>query len=869
MPDRHLLARAMAAFVDRAAIDWNGLRSRTSSAPAQHLIDTLHLLDALRASHRRAEVMSTWLMRVAVWSVLVTAAAQITCALLIIVAARFSGDPWPQRGPQLALFAAFSVAALVLSTRSRDVRSLPLVAWFATIGALFGGSAMHGLAAERFSTVDGLFRICVDAFAPACLWQFALVFPRVNLFTRFDRLASGITRACWILGAGLLVINLLAAPGLGAGAAVAQLAHGHPSNIHWYVVLLALLPAVAVIFARSRRAPLLERRKVGRFTLALAAGTAPVLLLAAVLAVSPAASRWIAINLDARFWIDVMVIGGLVATPLLATAAILVDRPFTVDTAFTRSSLPAIASGVATLLPLIPSGMVVALLYERRHDSLAEIVSRRDDIAIVVYATVAFALLTLRRPLRATLQRLVLRRDADPRQQLTRALERLRLARGPRDVAAVLGRELRHGTGAHSAVVLVASAGNRFVDASRSLRELPADSSLGAVLLDTNGPLDVSLASELHPLLPATERTWLRDAGATLLVPLKQRDERLAAIAVLGAKRGNVAFDRDDEWFMTALTTAVAATWPDDTEDELQAGQQRVRTRDAEAAFECRRCGLVADTADLPCGCATLPRLAAVPARLADKFAVQRRLGEGGMGVVYLARDLVLQRDVALKTLPTLSPGSVRRLRAEACAMAQLSHDGLAAIYDVETWRRVPILVVEYLAGGTLAQQLRAGPFTTDATVTLGIHLAHALDAMHAQGVLHRDLKPTNIGFTASGLPKLLDFGLAVLTEPGAQLAARPARHAGTRGYLPPEAARDVPPGLAFDLWALAIVLLEVVSGAPPDRARRASAIDRIADPALRALLRRALQRQPEQRYRTAADVTSALELVRASHDMV
>lgn len=864
MPDQRLLARARAAFVDRATINWNGLRVRASSASAARIIEGLRLLDALRASHRRPEVTPPRAVRVAIWSVLLVATAQIVCALLVICVARLAGDPWPDRPAQLALFVAFGVAAAILFVRSRDARSMPLVAWLATFGSVYGGSAMHGLALSWYSPVDGFFRgACVEAFAPACLWQFAVVFPRVGLFTRFDTLASGVARGCWLLGAALLLVNLVVAHDLGVGTPISQLARGHPSNIYWCVVLLAVLPAVAVIFARSRRAPVVERQKVRRFALALTAGTAPVLLLAAVLSVSPAAVHWLATNTNARFWIDCVVIGGLAAMPLLVTAAILVDRPLTLDAAFNPASLHSIANGVLTFLPLIPFWASVTLLYEQRHDSLATIVSGSDNIAIVVYATVGVVLVALRRPLLASLNRVVSRRDTDQRTQLTRALERVRLARGPRETAAILARELRHGIGTRSAVVLVASRGHRFIDAARVVPELPHDSSLCAVLRETQGPLDVSVDSELYALLPTRESAWVRDAGASLLVPLKQRDEHLAAIAVLGIKRGNAPFDRDDEWFMTALTTAVAATWADDPDDDAQLSRRS--PRDADAAFECRHCGRVADRADLPCGCTVPPRLAAVPARLAGKFDVRRRLGAGGMGVVYLARDLVLQRDVALKTLPRLSPGSVARLHAEARAMARFSHDGLAAIYGTETWRRIPILVVEYLTGGTLAARLRAGPLGTAEAVALGLHLARALDAMHGHGVLHGDLKPTNIGFTAAGVPKLLDFGLAVLTESTTELAPRQDRHGGTRGYLPPEAAHHSPPGAAFDLWALALVLLETVSGTTQPHAGHADAIARVPDPIFRSLLTDALQRDPKRRPNTAADFVRALELVRTS----
>lgn len=264
--------------------------------------------------------------------------------------------------------------------------------------------------------------------------------------------------------------------------------------------------------------------------------------------------------------------------------------------------------------------------------------------------------------------------------------------------------------------------------------------------------------------------------------------------------------------------------------------------------------------------------LAALPARLADKFVLERRLGAGGMGIVYLARDISLDRDVALKTLPHLAAGAVARLRDEARAMATLNHQSLAVIYGLEEWRRTPVLVVEYLPNGTLAQRLTRGPFTPAEMIPLGIALARALIYMHARGVLHRDLKPSNIGFTAAGTPKLLDFGLAVLTEPafGEDTADTTLSHpvrAGTSAYLPPEAFAGAPATATFDLWALSLVLREAITGVNPlAEAHGGSATHLVtASPALSRFFDRTLDPDPERRPRTAADLLAALDALRAA----
>jgi serine/threonine protein kinase len=204
-----------------------------------------------------------------------------------------------------------------------------------------------------------------------------------------------------------------------------------------------------------------------------------------------------------------------------------------------------------------------------------------------------------------------------------------------------------------------------------------------------------------------------------------------------------------------------------------------------------------------------------------------------------------------LKTLPGLGPGGAERLKEEARAMAALNHDCLATIYGVEIWRRTPVLVVEYFADGTLEDRLDAGPLSVEDAVRLGISLANALSYMHAEGVLHRDLKPSNIALTAAGAPRLLDFGLALLTD-----SSRGERRvAGTRAYLPPEAFHGATSSAAFDLWALACVLREAVAGG-----ERSSAFA--------AVLARALARAPELRYQSGPELAAALVTVLATLDL-
>jgi serine/threonine protein kinase len=271
-------------------------------------------------------------------------------------------------------------------------------------------------------------------------------------------------------------------------------------------------------------------------------------------------------------------------------------------------------------------------------------------------------------------------------------------------------------------------------------------------------------------------------------------------------------------------------------------------------------------------------------------FVLLRVLGGGGMGVVYLAKDVDLGRQVALKTLPRLLPRAARRLRNEARSMATLEHSSLAQIFGLESWRGVPVLVVEHLAGGTLAQRMdHRWPWRE--AFGLGSQIADALQTMHARGFVHRDVKPSNIGFNAKDDPKLLDFGLAQIAaeargagdEPGIGPGLE-AGHvsddyfAGTPLYIPPGGAAGRGSSTAQDLWGLSMVVYELIAGAHPFRARlRPTDLERGRLPVVpdvrgfypacpepvALLLSEALACRPERRPPTAGELKARLDDLR------
>lgn len=198
--------------------------------------------------------------------------------------------------------------------------------------------------------------------------------------------------------------------------------------------------------------------------------------------------------------------------------------------------------------------------------------------------------------------------------------------------------------------------------------------------------------------------------------------------------------------------------------------------------------------------------------RWIDQYLVKRQLGEGAMGRVYLARDRVLGRRVALKILKA-DPSSLqntKQLMEEARAVARFSHPNIVSIYGVGDFDGTPYLAMEYLDGDSLRERLKRGPFAPMEVVRIACALARALAAAHSANLIHGDLKPENVVIPSDGRPRVVDFGLA--QDP------RRAENglSGTLGYIAPERCFGSPPTAASDVWSLGVVIYELLDGQRP-----------------------------------------------------
>ena len=279
------------------------------------------------------------------------------------------------------------------------------------------------------------------------------------------------------------------------------------------------------------------------------------------------------------------------------------------------------------------------------------------------------------------------------------------------------------------------------------------------------------------------------------------------------------------------------------------------------------------------------------PGTTLGPYQVIAKIGEGGMGEVWQARDTKLDRDVALKVLPeafTSDPDRLARFEREAKVLASLNHPNIGSIYGLEEAEGVRALVLELVEGPTLADRIKQGPIPLDEALPIAKQIVDALEAAHEQGVIHRDLKPANIKVREDGTMKVLDFGLAKAFQPDAgdasasmsptislsAAATQMGMVIGTAAYMAPEQAKGLTVDKRADIWAYGAVLFEMLTGKKlfdagdvsemlasvlvkdPD----ISAIGTHVPAHIRSVVRQCLVKDPKERLRDIGDVRLAMK---------
>jgi hypothetical protein len=410
-----------------------------------------------------------------------------------------------------------------------------------------------------------------------------------------------------------------------------------------------------------------------------------------------------------------------------------------------------------------------------------------------------------------------------------------------------------------------------------------------------------SRALELPPegssALPIAEEQWFRALGVTMLIGMKGADGRLCGLLLLGDKRSEEAYSPNDHELLQAIAGQAAIVWENLWLKEGIRREHQIRrdvlahvdSRALNLVRECPQCGRCFDRVEEQCAAdgtalqLTLP----IERTLDGRYRLERRLGRGAMGVVYEAFDQRLRRPVAVKVLHGVLFGAgdaLRRFEREAQISSRLAHAHVVRMYDYGgIGTDGAYLVMELLHGSTWRDELnRAGVIAPETLATRLDQVLDGLDAAHRLGLIHRDLKPENLMICAaadgSTQAKILDFGLAkelfvdadtrttvaALTAPGMLL--------GTYSYMSPEQLSAAPVDARSDLFAVAVIAVESLTGRRPFRGRTLADLVRAVlhesfhlggdgdnVRALEACLQQALAKAPTERYPSAAALRADL----------
>ncbi len=820
---------------------------------------------------------------------------------------------------------AFGLTALLLLLGGReDRRAQALGGFFLVIATawcnkpLAQACACQGL--NLFSLADALE---LDAFIAWFLWRFVRDFPQPPVSLPVRRRLQMAVRLSAAAGVLLFVLNLIQFIGrrvpLESGATWLQLSWLTPQRGKglYYSVVLALTGAAFCLLlwraARTIRGP--EQRRARLFLLLLAFTLGPAIIEVLLELFAPGYHTSLIANQRRHLLTVVVTLLPTLTLPFTVPYAVLVHHVLDVRLVARRALQYLLARYSVLAVVAIPLVAFVAYFYFHRTQRLDKIISGTRVPLLLSVIVIGAAALHYRRRLLDTIDRRFFREQYDARRILTLLVDRIRSIQESAALANLVSREIDLALHLEGIALMVLDPrSGMLIDPRSRARKLDAGSALARTVSDASDPLEADLESPHSPLLklPEKERHWLVDSGFRLLVPILARDGSLLGLVGLGEKKSGLPFLREDRELLHAI--ASSAAWVLELEQEsgsvppwpIGPGPMPEPMPPTELARECPNCGLLHPSYTVFCSsCSRKLEISRVPFVLPGKFRFERRVGIGGMGVVYQGSDMALGRQVAIKTLRSVSPEDAMRLRREARTAAAVSHPHLAPVYGMETWKGTPMLVMELLEGGTLAQRIFRQGLPAAETVELGIAMADALAQLHAADILHRDLKPSNIGYTRDGVPKLMDFGIArVIFElrdeegleteepdlvPGVAVwqtsdagdGSGDLRHrfVGTLSYLSPEALRGVPADASFDLWGLSVVLYECLLGRKVFSGTNEQVFERIRagrvpdfaqvcpgqSPALAAFFRDALHRTPSRRPATAHDLRRRLEEVRAS----
>ena len=658
----------------------------------------------------------------------------ILVSVLVIVSYGGAGAflSWSGRGDQRALL--LGVVLLLTATPYADLQILEL------IGAVPSLSFLGWMASLQ-----------VVALSPFFLWHFVQDFPKSSSHSTLRRVFLPAQILSAVLGVALLLINLgIYIDSESLPTWMMALNRHSLSYYFWLPLFSAILPALAVILFNGRSAPENERRRVSLFIGSLVTGFFPITV-ASIAIVIPAVRGFVE-GPSGMLVSGILIFPPLLVTPMVVAYSVVVDRVLDTRLVIRKALQYSLTRYSLVGITAVPFSGLLIFLYSNRERTLLELLEGSQLIVLSAALGAGLLALRFRKRLVTGLDRRFFRERYDSHDILAGLIDRSRDASDTAELDELLTKELELALHNRSFALLVLDERTASLkEAGGNTPSLDLTSSLAEILADYEEP--VLITPDYLSSLPPSDQDWLEAGGFQLIVPLIGAQGALIGVLALGPKRSELPYSEQDRSLLLAIGQSVSMTLESrmlehttsSSDESIEAGSIASWLPDyvgvhSEDAAECERCGTVFDPDVEQCdACETQTIRCRLPFLLAGKYRVEKRIGQGGMGVVYLARDTSLRRPVAIKALPKANPRYSLRMRREAQAIAAVRHNNLALIHAVETWCGAPVLVFEYLPDGTLAQRLRRGCPSVAETLKLGIILAGALHELHQAGVLHRD----------------------------------------------------------------------------------------------------------------------------------
>jgi tRNA A-37 threonylcarbamoyl transferase component Bud32/uncharacterized protein YigA (DUF484 family)/MFS family permease len=514
---------------------------------------------------------------------------------------------------------------------------------------------------------------------------------------------------------------------------------------------------------------------------------------------------------------------GMLIFPLSFAYAILRQRLFGIRVIIRRGVQYALARRVLLAIPVAAIALLVVTVVAQGSQPLFSVLQTHAATYVAIAALAALAS-TQRQKWLSALDRRFFRDKYDAHQLFHEIVEEIRRAESVEEVAPRVVSRVAEALHTQGCGLLVRKPRDRFyhviaaAPAGSLSTDLPATNKLIPLvrMLERSVPITLAGTGWIGQQLPQVDKEFLQKAQIELLVPVALKEGSTEALLVLSAKLSEEPYSAEDTALLENVASALALL--------LMRGTAGQPGRSFE---ECPACGTCYDTGTTRCKKEGVElNLVAMPRILAGRYELEKRLGQGGMGKVYVASDTLLDRAVAVKMIRDeffADRKAIEKFRQESQVTASFAHPNVVTVYDfgVEAGQRV-YLVMELLEGITLRQELRARRRLSAArTLELFEGICAGVGAAHARGMIHRDLKPENIFLArkdAHEIVKITDFGIAkaIPQSPDQTSDTLTGALVGTVKYMSPEQlrARSISP--RWDLWALAVIAYETLCGCAP-----------------------------------------------------